>query len=94
MATDLLTDLVERGVKPDRLRLFVIESPNSGIRSRTRRVKNWQDRAMVVRWVAASLLDMEKRFKRIMGYQQLWILEAKLKDLAEDASVDTQSQVA
>ena len=29
-----------------------------------------------------------------MGYQYLWMLEAKLKDLAEDASVDTQSQVA
>lgn len=72
----------------------VIESPNSGIRSRTRRVKNWQDHAMVVRWVAASLLDMEERFRRIMGYQHLWMLEAKLKDLAEDASVDTRSQVA
>jgi len=72
----------------------LIESPNSGIRSRTRRVKNWQDHGMVVRWVAASLLDMEKRFKRIMGYQQLWILEAKLKDIAEDEMVDAKSQVA
>jgi len=50
--------------------------------------------AMVVRWVAASLLDMEERFRRIMGYQHLWMLEAKLKDLGEDASVDTRSQVA
>jgi hypothetical protein len=57
-------------------------------------VKNWQGHAMVVRWVAVSLLDMEKRFRRIMGYQQLWMLEAKLKDLAEDGSVDTRSQVA
>ena len=72
----------------------VIESPNSGIRSRTGRVKNWQNHSMVVRWVAASLLDMEKRFRRVMGYQQLWMLEAKLKDLAEDAPVDTRSQVA
>jgi len=72
----------------------LIESPNSGIRSRIRRVKNWQDHGMVVRWVAASLLDMEKRFKRIMGYQQLWILEAKLKDMAEDEMVDVKSQVA
>jgi len=72
----------------------LIESPNSGIRSGTRRVKNWQDHGMVVRWVAASLLDMEKRFKRIMGYQQLWILEAKLKDMAEDEMVDVKSQVA
>jgi transposase-like protein len=72
----------------------VIESPNSGIRTRTRRVKNWQDHSMVVRWVAASLLDMEKRFKRIMGYEQLWMLDAKLKDLAEDQTIDTKSNVA
>ena len=72
----------------------VIESPNSGIRSRTRRVKNWQDHGMVIRWVAASLLDMEERFKRIMGYQQLWMLEAKLKELNEESDIDRKSQVA
>jgi len=49
---------------------------------------------MVVRWVAASLMDMEQRFKRIMGYQQLWMLDAKLKELAEDEMVDVKSQVA
>jgi hypothetical protein len=35
---------------------------------------------MVLRWTAASLLSMEKRMRRIMGYQQLWILEAKLQE--------------
>jgi putative transposase len=72
----------------------VIESPNSGVRSRTRRVKNWQDHGMVVRWVAASLLDMEQRFKRIMGYQQLWMLEEKLRELAEEERIDGKSKVA
>ena len=72
----------------------VIESPNSGIRSRTRRVKHWRDHAMVVRWVAAALVDMEKRFKRIMGYQQLWVLDAKLKDLAAEDAVDQATKVA
>lgn len=72
----------------------VIESPNSGVRSRTRRVKNWQDHAMVVRWVAASLVDMEKRFNRIMGYQQLWILQAKLSELNEESNIDRKPQVA
>ena len=72
----------------------VIESPNSGIRTRTRRVKNRQDHSMVVRWVAASLLDMEKRFKRIMGCRQMWMLDAKLNDPAEDQTVDTKSNVA
>jgi putative transposase len=71
----------------------VIESPNSGVRSRTRRVKNWRDHGMVVRWVATSLLDMEGRFKRIMGYQQLWMLEEKLKELAEE-TIDGKSKVA
>ena len=72
----------------------VIESPNSGIRSRTGRVKNWKDHGMVVRWVAASLLDMECRFKRIMGYQQLWMLEAKLQELAQKDIIDGKSKVA
>jgi len=72
----------------------VIESPNSGIRSRTRRVRNWKDHSMVVRWTASALIDMEKRFKRIMGYQQLWILEAKLEELNEEKKIDRKSQVA
>jgi len=72
----------------------IIESPNSGIRSCTRRVKNWKDHSMVVRWVAASLMDMEQRFKRIMGYQQLWMLDAKLKEIAEQDAVDAKAQVA
>ena len=49
---------------------------------------------MVVRCVGASLLDMEQRFKRIMGYEQLWILEAKLRDRAETETIDTKSLVA
>jgi len=72
----------------------VIESPNSGIRRRTRRVKRWRDHAMVVRWVAASLLDMENRFRKIMGHHQLWILDAKLKDLAAVEAVDQTTKVA
>jgi len=72
----------------------VIESPNSGVRSRTRRVKRWRDHGMVVRWVAASLMDMEQRFKRIMGYQQIWMLDAKLKELAGDDVVDVKPEVA
>lgn len=49
---------------------------------------------MVVQWVAASLLDMEERFRRIMGYQQLWMLDAKLKGLAQEQAVDAKVQLA
>ena len=72
----------------------VIESPNSGIRRHTRRVKHWRDHTMVVRWVASSLLEMENRFRRIMGYQQLWILEAKLNELAAESGIAKHEQVA
>lgn len=58
----------------------IIESPNAGIRQRTGRVTHWRDGHMVLRWTAAALLSMEKRMRRIMGYQQLWILEAKLQE--------------
>ncbi len=72
----------------------VIESPNSGVRRCTRRVKRWRDHSMVVRWVSASLLEIETRFRRIMGYQHLWILEAKLNELAEESGIAKDEQVA
>ena len=55
---------------------------------------NWQDPAMVTRWVAGSLLDMEKRFRRIMGHEQIWILQAKLPELAQETQFDQESHVA
>ena len=56
----------------------LIESPLSGVRRRTRRVSRWQDGRMVLRWAASAMLDAEKRFRRIMGYRQLWILKSYL----------------
>ncbi|MEN6334107.1 MAG: IS256 family transposase, partial [Phycisphaerales bacterium] len=54
----------------------IIESPNAGIREKTGRVRRWRDGQMVLRWTASSLLTLEKRMRRIMGHQQLWMLEA------------------
>jgi len=56
----------------------VIDSSHSGLRQRTHRVTNWRDGSMVVRWVAASFLEAEKTFRKIMGHQQLWMLKAHL----------------
>jgi putative transposase len=56
----------------------VIESPHSGVRLRTRRVCRWRDGKMVLRWAAAALLATEKNFRRILGYQDLWMLKAAL----------------
>jgi len=65
----------------------IIESPNAGIREKTGRVTRWRDGQMVLRWTASSLLTLEKRMRRIMGHQQLWILQAKLQDQDEQQEV-------
>jgi len=58
----------------------IIESPQSGVRMRTRRVSRWRDGSMVLRWAASGLLATEKSFRRILGYEQLWILKAYLDE--------------
>ena len=68
----------------------LIDSSHSGIREKTHRISRWQNEAMALRWTATSLLATADRFRRIMGYQQLWILQQNLKRLAEDAEVVTQ----
>lgn len=62
----------------------LIESPQSGVRMRTRRVCRWRDAAMVQRWVAASFLATEKNFRRIMGCKDLWQLQAILGRKADE----------
>ncbi len=65
----------------------IIESPNAGIREKTGRVTRWRDGQMVLRWTASSLMMLEKHMRRIMGHQQLWMLEAKLQDQDEQQAV-------
>lgn len=59
----------------------VIDSTHSGMRQKTRRVTNWRNGAMALRWAAASFVETEKNYRRIVGYDQLWILKAHLDDL-------------
>jgi putative transposase len=56
----------------------IIESPHSGVRLRTRRVCHWQNGQMVLRWAASALLMTEQSFRKIMGYRDLWTLQAAL----------------
>ena len=58
----------------------VIDSTHSGMRQKTRRVTNWKNGAMALRWAAASFVETEKNYRRIVGYDQLWILRAHLDD--------------
>lgn len=68
----------------------LIESPQAGVRMRTRRVCRWRDAAMVERWVAASFLATEKNFRRIMGWKDLWQLEAILGRKVTDQAAAQQ----
>jgi transposase-like protein len=68
----------------------IIESPHAGVRIRTRRVTNWQNGSMVRRWLASAFLRTEKGFRRIMGYRELWTLEAILSE----SQAATQQAVA
>ena len=65
----------------------VIESPNSGIRQRTGRVTRWTDGSMVLRWVASALVETERSFRRIMGYEKLWMLKSYLDSPPESEEV-------
>ncbi len=65
----------------------VIESPNSGIRRRTGRVSRWKDGSMVLRWAASALRATEQSFRRIMGYEQLWMLQSYLDSPPESEAV-------
>jgi transposase-like protein len=68
----------------------LIESPQSGVRMRTRRVCRWRDAAMVQRWAAASFLATEKNFRRIMGWKDLWQLKTILGRKVSDQDAAQQ----
>lgn len=72
----------------------IIESCFSGARGRTRRVSNWQDGSMVLRWAASALLATEKNFRRVLGYEALPILEAKLSELARGKEIVRERKVS
>ena len=55
----------------------IVDNPHSGVRSRTRRVCRWRP-GMPARWSAAAFLAMEKSFRKIMGFRDLWALKAIL----------------
>ncbi len=86
------------GLSPSLMRCLsstnIIESPHSGVRSRTRRICRWRDGRMVLRWAAAAFLITEKSFRKIQGYRDLWMLKAILDPAAEQGRPAPMQQVA
>ena len=69
----------------------VIDSTHSGARLKTRRVTHWKNGTMALRWAATSFVETEKSYRRIIGYDQLWILKAHLDDLEPVAQMTKAS---
>lgn len=72
-----------------------IENLNGGIRRVTRNVKRWRDGSMVKRWVATSVLESARGFRRLRGFQGMPLLVAALRRGAEQITrVDSNEQAA
>ena len=45
---------------------------------------------MALRWAAAAFVEIENNYRRIMGYRQLWMLQAALDEPLESQAVAEQ----
>ena len=56
-----------------------IENLNSLIANRTGKVDFWRNSEQKQRWLATAILDIEPRFRKVVGYRQLLRLRAALQ---------------
>ena len=57
-----------------------IESVFSQVERICRKVSHWKNSSHKQRWLAASLLDIEPRMRRIKGCKHLFLLRERIKD--------------
>ena len=55
-----------------------IESCLSTVQRVARNVKRWREGNQPLRWTATGLLEAEKKFRRIKGFQELLLLKERL----------------
>jgi putative transposase len=58
----------------------IVESPRPGVRILTLLVTHRQSGKMVIRWLASAFIRTEEKFNKIIGYRDLWTLDAILND--------------
>ena len=71
-----------------------IENLNGSVVERTRNVKRWRDGLMVQRWVAMALVEAEKKFRRIRGFQTMQYLVARLDEHQRLLELDNVEAIA
>ena len=47
---------------------------------------------MVLRWAATAYLETEQKFRKLMGYRDLWMLQAVLDDQRDCQEQDLAAQ--
>ena len=70
----------------------VIESVNAQAEQRCGRVDHWKNSNQKHRWLAAALLDIEPRLRRLSGYRHLPLLRTAIQkelDITPDSDVHT-----
>lgn len=89
-----LSETLERVLSSTNL----IENLFSRVREVARRVKCWQGGTMILRWIAAGVLEAERHFRKVAGYRALPRLAAALhkRDAVIDRApgVDNRTQAA
>ena len=56
----------------------ILESVNSQVEERCCQVDHWQNSSQKQRWLAAALLDIEPRLRKLVGYRHLPRLQAAI----------------
>jgi len=93
-AADSLREGLEESLTMHRLKLpgllrqtlsstNAMESANSACMGIIRRVCNFKDGAMTLRYAAAGFMEAERGFNRVMGYRQIPILQNALERLTD-----------
>lgn len=65
----------------------IIESLNSQIGRYTRNVKNWRTSDQRHRWIAAGLLEAERRMRRVANHDELNVMQEAIKKEIESRKI-------
>ena len=72
----------------------MLESVFSGVEQRTGKVDRWRDSNQKQRWLAAALLDIEPRLRRVRGYRALPQLRQELQKQRGTAGSERRRRIA
>ena len=67
-----------------------IENFNGAITTYSRNVKRWRSGTMVVRWVSAAIVEVEKKFRRVHGWQDITKVVSALGHLEAKEEASTE----